>query len=303
MRTRCWLGLIAIPLAAACWIVPAGARLGRSPAEESRALLQAAAPGQDAGGQAELGTKLAEGEYAIVTRMNEGGVGPFNPMVYDFRESWTLWGQENGGYEVAGVREYQSPSYESRRERFQVWLARDWRLEKIVEDAKLRWRPDSGPLVCDFQVAALHCTSNAKNPSQAVTVDLSFDHPFGFLWPISAFSLASIAKAVERTPGETAPVQLITIQEPGPSNPVYPLVLDGRLRYLGSVNAVVAARKWKANQFELEVPFHPIFRFLTAPEGFLLDLTVQGPPGKGPNAEMRLVRYQQFASAAIRQKP
>jgi hypothetical protein len=253
--------------------------------------------------QAEQGTKLAAGEYAIVTRMNEGGVGPFNPMIYDFRESWTLRTGENGGFEVAGEREYESPRYEPRRERFDVRLARDWRLEKIVEYAKLRWRPDSGPLVCDFQVAALHCTSNAKKPADAVILDLTFERPFGFLWPISAFSLASIAKAVERTPGEVTPVQLITIEEPGPSKPIYPLVLDGRVRYLGTVAAEVAGKKWKANQYELEAPFHPIFRILTAPEGFLLDLAVVGPPGKGPNAEMKLVRYQQFASPPTPKRP
>jgi hypothetical protein len=219
-------------------------------------------------------------------------------MVYDFRESWTLWGLPDGGYEVDGERAYESPKYEPRRERFRVDLTRDWGLVRIVDNARLRWRPDSGPLVCDFEIAALHCASNPKDPGQAVKLDLTFDHPFGFLWPISAFSLASIAKAVERTPGEATPVQVITVEEPGPSNPIYPLVLTGNLQYLGTAETELAGRKWEANEFDLEVPFHPKFRLLTAPEGFLLDLMVPGPPGEGPTAEMKLTRYHQFASAA-----
>ncbi|HEV2387767.1 MAG TPA: hypothetical protein VGS20_10995 [Candidatus Acidoferrales bacterium] len=284
-------------LAVACALLSAGASGTRSETPPPRASMPAAQKTR-VGAQASERRKLAEGEYAIVTRMNEGGFGPFNPMVYDFRETWTLWGRPDGGYEVEGERTYESPKYERRRERFRVELTRNWALVRIADNARLRWRPDAGPLACEFEVAALHCASKSKAPGQAVKLDLTFDHPFGFLWPISAFSLASIAKAVERTPGEATPVQVITVEEPGPSNPIYPLVLTGNLQYRGSAETELAGRRWEANEFDLEVPFHPKFRLLTAPEGFLLDLMVPGPRGEKPIAELKLTRYRQFASPA-----
>ena len=78
--------------------------------------------------------KLAEGEYAVTARSNEGGVGPFDPQVFDFRESWTLWRPKGGGYEADGVREFSSPKDEFHRDRFWLRLTRDWRLETIKAD-------------------------------------------------------------------------------------------------------------------------------------------------------------------------
>jgi hypothetical protein len=240
--------------------------------------------------------KLAEGEYAVTARSNEGGVGPFDPQVFDFRESWTLWRPKSGGYEADGAREFSSPKDEFHRDRFWLRLTRDWRLQTIKEFAKLRWRSDSGPLVCDLEVAVLHCTSNAKDASQSIKLDLTMAHPYGFLWPISAFSLASIARAEEKRLHEVMPVQVITVEEPSFADPVFPLVIDGRLQYLGKADVTLAGRKWKADKFELEVPLHPKFVILTAREGFLLDLIVEDPTADTPLAEMKLVRYQQFAN-------
>jgi hypothetical protein len=240
-------------------------------------------------------TKLAEGEYAVIARSKEGGVGPFDPQVFDFHESWTLWRTKDRGYEADGFREFSSPKDEFHRDRFWLRLTREWRLETIKEFAKLRWRSDSGPHVCDLDVAALHCTSNAKDPSQSIKLDLTMAHPYGFLWPISAFSLASIARAEEKRRHEVLPVQVITVEEPSIADPVFPLVIDGRLRYIGKVDVTLAGRKWKADKFELEVPLHPKFLILTAREGFLLDLIVEDPTSNSPLAELKLIRYQQFA--------
>jgi len=239
--------------------------------------------------------KLATGEYAVTTRFNEGGVGPFDPAVYDFHEYWTLWRTADGGYEVEGRREFESPKYEFHSNRFSVRLTRDWRLESLEEFAKLRWRPDSGPLVCNVETAELHCTSNAKDPSQLVKVDMALDRPFGFLWPISPFSLTSLANAGEKIPGEVTPVQVITIEQPSQENPVAPVVIEGRLRYLRKVDITTAGRKWNANEFELKAVLQPKFLILTAPEGFLVDLIVEGPASASPVAEMKLVRYKQYA--------
>ena len=240
-------------------------------------------------------TKLAEGEYAVSARFKEGGVGPFDPQVFDFHESWTLWRAKDGGYEADGVREFSSPKDEFHQDRFWLRLTRDWRLETVKEFAKLRWRSDSGPLVCDLEVIALHCSSNAKDPSQSIKLDLTMAHPYGFLWPISAFSLASIARAEEKRLHEVMPVQVITVEEPSVADPVFPLVIDGRLLYFGKMDVTLAGRKWKADKFELEVPLHPKFLILTARAGFLLDLMVEDPSAESPAAEMKLVRYQQFA--------
>jgi len=239
--------------------------------------------------------KLATGEYAVTTRFNEGGVGPFDPAVYDFHEYWTLWRTADGGYEVEGRREFESPKYEFHSNRFSVRLTRDWRLESLEEFAKLRWRPDSGPLVCNLQTAELHCTSNAKDPSQLIKVDMALDRPFGFLWPISPFSLTSLANAGEKIPEEVTPVQVITIEQPSPQNPVAPMVIEGRLRFIGKVDVTTAGRKWRANEFELKAVLHPKFLILTAPDGFLVDLIVEGPASASPVAEMKLVRYKQYA--------
>ena len=242
-------------------------------------------------------TKLAEGEYAVFARVPEGGVGPFDPQVFDFHETWTLWRAGDGGYEVDGIREFESPKDEFHHDRFWVRLTRDWRLETIREFANLRWRPDSGPLVCDFKIGALHCTSGAKDPRQLVKLDLKLHRPFGFLWPISAFSLASLARAEEKRLREVMPVQVITIEERSPADPVAAMILDGQMRYFGKVDVTLAGHKWKADQFELKAPLHPKFEILTAPEGFLLNLSVASPAGG--SAEMKLVRYQQFADFSL----
>lgn len=261
---------------------------------EARSSGQASAVSKPASGNT-VRTKLAEGEYEVSARTREGAVGPFDLQVFDFRETWVLWRTEDGGYEVDGERRFESPKDRFHKDRFWLQLTRDWRLVTIKEFAKLRWRRDSGPLVCNFEVAAVHCTSNAKDPSQLVKLDVNLDHPFGFLWPISPFSLSSIAKAEERRVNEVMSVQLITIEEPSPEEPVSPTLIDGRLRYLGKVDVTLAGRKWRGDQFELEAVLHPKFRIVTAEEGFLLDLVVESPATGTPSAEMKLVRYQESA--------
>ena len=37
-------------------------------------------------------TKVAQGEYVVFEGVNGGAVGPFGEEVYNFHETWTLWG-------------------------------------------------------------------------------------------------------------------------------------------------------------------------------------------------------------------
>jgi hypothetical protein len=141
--------------------------------------------------------RLAEGEYKVLT---EYGIGPFLPAVYGFSESWTLSRLADGTLEVNGTRSYRSPSYESHSIQFVTHLSSDFRVLQLKEFRKLRWRHDSGPITCDFVPGKITCTSNAKDAAQNVSLNLSMKEPFGFMWPISAFSLGSVTHSAVHDP-------------------------------------------------------------------------------------------------------
>jgi hypothetical protein len=129
---------------------------------------------------AEQGTtgriRVAQGEYKVLTA---NGIGPADPAVYGFSESWTLWRVPDGSFEVNGIRNYRSPSYEAHRDEFSVRLSSDFHVLGLTESRRLRYRPDSGPLSCDFLPRKIQCTSNAKDVAQNVTLDLPMDSAFG----------------------------------------------------------------------------------------------------------------------------
>src|SRR6202162_5639169 len=114
--------------------------------------------------------KLAEGEFAVYQRESGGAVGPFDTAVFNFHESWTLWRTGDSGYQVQGERRFESPKDVPYGNRFEVLLSQELRVTSVKEFARLRWRLDSGPLTCDFSTHELHCSSNAKDPQQAVEV-------------------------------------------------------------------------------------------------------------------------------------
>jgi hypothetical protein len=101
--------------------------------------------GPNAGPGTTAWIRVAEGEYKVLT---ENGIGPFNPAVYGFSESWTLWRLPDGSFEVNGTRNYRSPSDEPHSNEFSVHLSRDFRVLGLKEFRRLRWRSDSGPLNC-----------------------------------------------------------------------------------------------------------------------------------------------------------
>ncbi len=139
-------------------------------------------------------TRIAAGEYQIIQEGNDGGIGSYVQDVYNFRESWTLWRLADGSFEVEGKREYESPRDDQHSNLFTARLAADFRTVSVKEFRKLQWRPDSGPLSCEFQPTELMCSSGAKDPSQAISLNMPMKDAYGFLWPISAFSLSSITR-------------------------------------------------------------------------------------------------------------
>ena len=138
--------------------------------------------------------RVAEGEYQIFRETDDGGVGPFALMVYNFHESWTLWKLPDGSFDVEGERNYESPMDAQQHSQFSVHLSSAFRVLGLKELRPLRWRSDSGPLTCDFLPAELVCSSNAKDPAQNIRLDLPMHSDYGFLWPISAFSLSGITR-------------------------------------------------------------------------------------------------------------
>jgi len=209
--------------------------------------------------------RIAEGEYRIYRRTNDSGIGPFDPAIHDFVESWTLW----------------------RTPRFTV--------SQITEYKKLRWRPDSGPLSCDFLPKALDCNSGARDPKQEVRLRQPIDSPYGFLWPISAFSMSNITRFVERKLGSAISVSMLMIDEPGPDDPVVASVLEGKLRYLGREQITIAGKMWLADGFELKVPLNPAFMIWTSPQGLLLDMTLEDNKNRLTERGMKLASYNQWS--------
>jgi hypothetical protein len=214
--------------------------------------------------------RLAEGEYKAYKQTNAGGIGPFATGVFNFTESWTLSRAPDGSLEVDGKRDYESPSDEPHDNKFTVHLSSDFRVKSLREFRKLRWKPDSGPLGCEFLPSRLVCTSGV-DPDKSTLLDLPLKDAYGLLWPISAFSLSHITRFVEHSPMSAIRVQMLSVDEPGKENPFSASVLDGHLKYLGSETITIADRKWKADKFELNVPLHMPFLIWTSSSGLLLD--------------------------------
>jgi len=239
-------------------------------------------------------TKVAEGEYAIFEGANGGGVGPFGEEIYNFHETWTLWRGANNKYEVEGERRFESPKDRAHSSRFLVQLSRDLTTTRVTEFARLKWRPDSGPLTCDFMARELHCSSNAKNRLNSIEVSLPMKQPFGLLWPISAFSLSGITRQAERSLNQPTTVQLASIEQPSADVPVSPMVLDGALRYLGEGNIDVAGQPQRAFKFSLKVVMNPELVLWTSPRGPLLQVVVQHAEPEWPEESLKLLHFQEW---------
>lgn len=245
------------------------------------------------GGETSQKLRVCEGQYKVYKETNAGGIGPFATGVFNFTESWTLWRLADGSLEVEGKREYESPSYEPHSNQFTVHLSPDFHVLSLMEFRKLRWKPGSGPLGCEFLPSKLVCTSGV-DPDKSTLLDITLKDPYGLLWPISAFSLSHITRFVGHTPMSAIQVQMLSIDEPSMENPVAAAVLNGHLKYLGHEVITIADRKWQADKFELNVPLHTPFLLWTSPSGLLLDFAEEDNHGRPREQGMKLVRYQQW---------
>jgi hypothetical protein len=239
-------------------------------------------------------TRVANGEYRIVEQNQEGGIGFFAPGVYNFRESWTIWRLKDGSFEVEGERSYESPKGELQNNGFHILLSSAFRVLGVKERRKLRWRHDSGPLACDFLSDGIVCSSASSVPDQTFRWNMPAKEPYGFFWPLSAFSLASIARSADRDPTRESEVQLLTLHEPNAAFPVFGTVMDAKLRYSGQEQITAADRQWNAERFELTVSLYSKFVIWVSPEGLLLAFA-RGTRVK-PRSEraMTLVSFQQW---------
>ena len=240
-------------------------------------------------------TLVAQGEYKVYRQTSDGGIGPFNPALHDFAESWSLYRLSDGTLQVEGNRTYEAPQFEAHKDGFAVRLSAGFNILRVTEYKKLQWRPDSGPLTCDFRSNALDCNSGAKDPRKEVRLRLPLATAYGFLWPISAFSMSNITRFPHRNPGDEIPVSMLTVDEPSSTDPVLVSVLRGNLRFLGQEQTTIAGKKWQADKFELKVALNTPFMLWTSPQGLLLDLTLENNANRLTERGMKLVRYEQFA--------
>jgi hypothetical protein len=235
--------------------------------------------------------RVAEGEYKV---LNENGIGPADPAVYSFSESWTLWRLRDGSFEVSGTRSYRSPSDEPHSDEFSVHLSPGFGVLGLKEFRRLRWRRDSGPLSCDFLPGKIACASNAKDVTQRVTLDVAVHDPAGFLWPLSAFSLSGIARSASHNPKTMTPVELVSVEEVSTADPIFATILSGHLKYLGQEELSLVDRKWRADKFELKVPLHPPYLVWISPGGLLLAFAPENTNKILSGNGMVLARFQQW---------
>ena len=248
-------------------------------------------------------TKIAEGEYEIYEEANGGAVGPAGTEVYDFHESWTLWRGGTGNYEVEGERTFESPRDMKHANRFLIQLSRDLTPLRMTEFAKLAWRRDSEPTVCEFLSKEIHCFSGAPTTTQAINLYIPMKSPYGFLWPISPFSLSGLTRQGERDLDHPTMIQLLSVEEPSPNNPIYPVVRSGRLQYVGVEEVAIANQNWRAYKFTLKVPSYPTFWVWTSTEGLLLAVKTEHADPHWPAEGMKLMRFHKWADFSDHERP
>jgi len=250
----------------------------------------------DIAGRQAAATRIAEGEYEAYEEGSGGAVGPFGEEVYGFRESWTLLRNAGGDYRVEGERRFRTgEDRHAVTHPFAIELSRDLKVLSVTEFSKLRWVADSGPLTCSFLAKEMHCSigGNRPNPSDDWHIDVQY--PYGLIWPISPFSLGSLARESEHDTRFVTRASLVSIEQPSAENPVRPTVLTGELQYLRAGTLSAAGRTWEAYEFSIKVALQPRLLVWTTKKGLLLVVAVEHEHANWPNEGLRLVRYEQFA--------
>ena len=118
------------------------------------------------------------------------------------------------------------------------------------------------------------------------------DRPYGFLWPLSAFSLASLTRAAPKEIGRKAVVQVVQLDEVSDDLPVATIRSDGIIRSLGSSESLfdIIGRKFRANAYELTTGPIGKMTIWTSTEGLLLAAETSGLIKR----RMELVRFTKF---------
>jgi len=239
--------------------------------------------------------KVADGEYQILQEGNSGAVGPDGREIYDFQESWTLWRNANGRYELEGERSFESPRWVKNTNRFEAQLSRDLTPNRMTEFLQFPPGRERRAVSCEFLSSALHCSSPATHLAREINLRLAVTPPYGFIWPISPFSLSGLTRQAERDPEHASPVQLVFVAEPIANEPISPLILAGQLQYAEKQNLFIANRAWEAYKFSLKIPSHPALLLWTSSEGVLLSVKTEHADARWPVEGMQLTRFHQWA--------
>jgi len=240
-------------------------------------------------------TKVAEGEYAIA-RIGDLGIQPPGTEEFEFSEVWTLWANDDGGFEVEGEWRFDSPDTLPNRIPFTLRLSRDLRPLSLKEFVRLEWQSDSGPLSCRLSPAELYCESGARDPKHMIIERLQMTRPYAFLWPISPFSLGSIAQTAIQHSDTDVEITAVVAEEPSPANPVCFVSHPASMRYLGRESVVVDGQSILANKTLLDPSPYPKLILWTDTQGLLLAAQRATLPG----LRLELMKYRRAGNATHR---
>jgi hypothetical protein len=235
-------------------------------------------------------TIVAQGEYRV--RMpGDLGAGAVQTRVFHLTETWSLW-RTAAGYDLGGYRTYEFPRGKLHVDRFIAKLSGNLELISVTDFAQLVFRPDAGPVSCDLRPRLLRCDSGWKERQQLVEVRLIPGRPCGLIWPLSAFSLASLTHAAS-IDGRPVAVQTVQLEQISKRLPVLAMRSDGVMRYVGKSEGTlsVSGKSWQPNVYRLSVPRIGEITIWTSQEGILLAAQLANRPG----ATLELVKYAQFA--------
>jgi len=152
----------------------------------------------------------------------------------------------------------------------------------------LEWQSDSGPLSRTLSPTELYCESGARDPKHMIVERVPMTRPYAFLWPISPFSLGSIAQTAVQHPQGDVEITAVVAEEPSPTNPMCFVSHIASVRYLGQEAIAVDGQTILANKTSLDPFPYPQVILWTDPRGLLLAVQRATLPG----LRLELVKYR-----------